>query len=44
PVPEQTPVFWAPGGPGRAGVGWLVVYLLAYLPTMFGIRWMLKVG
>ena len=44
PAPEQKRVFWAPGGPGRAGVGWLVVYLLAYLPTMFGIRWMLKVG
>jgi pyruvate,water dikinase len=46
PPPEQPRYFWRP----LAGVGlphweagWLLTYLVVYLPVMFGLRWMLGV-
>jgi len=47
PAPEKTRIFWAPlaaMGNDRWDAGWLAVYLLAYLPMMFGLRWILRVG
>jgi len=41
PPPPQKPVFWAPLatlGWGNWDAGWLITYLLAYLPAMFLLR------
>ena len=40
-------IFWAPlaaVGNDRWDAGWLLTYLMAYLPVMFGLRWMLRVA
>ncbi|MGE5609586.1 MAG: hypothetical protein ACM359_10060, partial [Bacillota bacterium] len=45
--PHQKRVFWMPlailGG-SHWDAGWLLVYLLAYLPVMFGLKWLLRVA
>ncbi len=43
PPPEEKPVFWKPIEPVVLGwlPGWLWVYLLAYVPPMFLLRWLL---
>jgi hypothetical protein len=50
PPPPRKPTFFAPFGfMGRSGisywdVGWLGVYLLAYIPAMFLLRWILRIA
>ncbi len=46
PSPRKR-IFWAPlasVGNDRWDAGWLLTYLIAYLPLMFGLRWMLRVA
>jgi phosphohistidine swiveling domain-containing protein/uncharacterized membrane protein (DUF106 family) len=42
PQSEQKKVFFAPIG--HYDWGWLWLYLLAYLPAMYGFRWALKIA
>jgi hypothetical protein len=42
PHTKPAPIFFAPIG--HWDWGWLGVYLLAYLPVMFALRWLLKIA
>jgi len=47
PPPETKRIFWAPLawlGNGQWDAGWLLTYLIAYLPVMFLSRWILRIA
>ena len=47
PPPQQRRIFWAPLaflGKSQWDAGWLLTYLIAYLPVMYVLRWLLKVA
>jgi hypothetical protein len=47
PPPQQKRVFWAPLAPlgnPQWDAGWLILYLLVYLPIMFLFRWLLRIA
>ncbi len=47
PPPETKRFFWTPlawMGDNQWDAGWLLTYLLAYLPVMFCMRWILRVA
>ena len=47
PSPGRERVFWAPlafVGKPHWDAGWLLTYLIAYLPVMYLLRWLLKVA
>ncbi len=43
PEPKDL-AFWQPFGAASWAVGWVWVYILAYLPVLFGTRAILKVA
>jgi len=47
PPPETKRIFWAPLallGNDQWDAGWLLTYLIAYLPVMFALRWALRIA
>ncbi|MDP6635657.1 MAG: PEP-utilizing enzyme, partial [Phycisphaerae bacterium] len=47
PPPETRRIFWTPlawFGDNQWDAGWLLTYLLAYLPVMFCLRWILRIA
>ena len=47
PPPETKRIFWTPLawlGDNQWDAGWLLTYLLAYLPVMFVVRWILRIA
>jgi len=47
PPPESRRIFWTPlawFGNNQWDAGWLLTYLMAYLPVMFCFRWILRIA
>ena len=47
PPPKARRIFWTPlamFGNNQWDAGWLLTYLLAYLPVMFFLRWILRIA